>query len=69
MDVEQLAPALLAIGNLLKVANSKINDRAKLNVLVRSDFEPFRIAQERRGIGPYSPRASLLKPSMRSDPM
>lgn len=40
MDVEQLAPALMAIGELCREANNVINaDRSKIHVLVKSDFE------------------------------
>nr|MBA3726034.1 hypothetical protein [Armatimonadota bacterium] len=40
MDVEALAPALLAFGNLIREANVEINgDRATVRVLVDSDFE------------------------------
>lgn len=40
MDVEQLAPALMAVGELCREANKIINaDRAKVHVLVKSDFE------------------------------
>lgn len=40
MDIDELAPALLAVGNLCKRANSLFNDdRATVNVLVQSDFE------------------------------
>jgi hypothetical protein len=40
MDVEALAPALLAFGKLIREANEQINgDRAKVKVLVASDFE------------------------------
>ena len=40
MDVEQLAPSLLAIGNLCKRANAIVNgDGATVRVLVESDFE------------------------------
>jgi hypothetical protein len=40
MDVEALAPALLAFGQLIREANAQINgDRAKVKVLVTSDFE------------------------------
>lgn len=40
MDVEALGPALLAFGKLIREANNQINgDRAKVKVLVTSDFE------------------------------
>lgn len=40
MDVEALAPALLAFGKLIRESNAQINgDRAKVKVLVSSDFE------------------------------
>jgi hypothetical protein len=40
MDVEALAPALLAFGKLIREANAEINeDRATVKVLVTSDFE------------------------------
>ncbi len=40
MDVEQLAPSLLAIGNLCKRVNAIANgDKATVRVLVESDFE------------------------------
>lgn len=40
MDVEALAPALLAFGKLIREANAQINgDRAKVKVVVTSDFE------------------------------
>ena len=40
MDVEQLAPSLLAIGNLCKRANTILNgDKAIVRVLVESDFK------------------------------
>ena len=40
MDVDKLAPALLAIGGLCKEANRLINgDRATVKVLVQSDFK------------------------------
>lgn len=40
MDVEALAPALLAFGKLIREANAQINgQRAKVKVLVNSDFE------------------------------
>src|SRR3990167_1486827 len=40
MDVQQLAPALLALGDLIREANTQLNgDRSKVRVLVQSDFE------------------------------
>lgn len=40
MDVETLAPALLAFGKLIRAANSELNrDRATMKVLVDSQFE------------------------------
>ena len=40
MDVEQLAPALLAVGQLFAEANHVLNEgRTKANIRVRSDFE------------------------------
>jgi hypothetical protein len=40
MDVQQLAPALLALGNLIRDANALLNeDRSRVKVLVQSDFE------------------------------
>lgn len=40
MDVQQLAPALLAFGKLIREANTEINGkRAQVKVLVVSDFE------------------------------
>lgn len=40
MDVHQLAPALLAFGDLVKAANRELNgDKVKVNLLVSSDFE------------------------------
>jgi hypothetical protein len=40
MDVETLAPALLAVGRLIRLANLEFNgDRAYVNVNVLSDFE------------------------------
>ncbi len=40
MDVEALAPALLAFGRLIRESNAQINgERAKVKVLVTSDFE------------------------------
>lgn len=40
MDVEALAPALLAFGRLIRETNTQINgDRAKVKVVVTSDFE------------------------------
>jgi hypothetical protein len=53
MDVEQLAPSLLAIGKLCKRANAVVNgDAATAKVFVRSDFEHqcflvhFQVVQE-----------------------
>ncbi|WP_291849856.1 hypothetical protein [Bradyrhizobium sp.] len=40
MDVEALAPALLAFGKLIRAANAELNkDRARMKVLVDSEFE------------------------------
>jgi hypothetical protein len=40
MDVEALAPALLAFGRLIRAANAELNkDRAAVRVLVDSEFE------------------------------
>src|SRR5665213_3092112 len=40
MDVQELAPALLSLGNLIRDANSLVNgDKAKVRVFVQSDFE------------------------------
>jgi hypothetical protein len=40
MDVQQLAPALLSLGNLIRDANAYLNaDRSRVRVLVQSDFE------------------------------
>lgn len=40
MDVEALAPALLAFGKLIRAANAELNrDRATVTVLVDSEFE------------------------------
>lgn len=40
MDVEALAPALLAFGKLIRAANAELNqDRATMKVLVDSEFE------------------------------
>lgn len=40
MDVQELAPALMALGNLIRDANTQINgDRSKVKVFVQSDFE------------------------------
>jgi hypothetical protein len=40
MDVQILAPALLAFGDIIRTANAEINgDRSKVRLLVTSDFE------------------------------
>ena len=40
MDVEALAPALLAFGKLIRAANANLNrDRTTMKVLVDSEFE------------------------------
>jgi hypothetical protein len=40
MDVETLAPALLAFGKLIRAANAELNrERATMKVLVDSEFE------------------------------
>src|SRR5688572_16891890 len=40
MDVEELGPALVAFGHLVRAANRELNqDRAVVKVLVASDFE------------------------------
>ncbi len=40
IDVNHLAPALLALGDLCTLANKRFNgDRASVKVLVRADFE------------------------------
>ena len=40
MDVRDLAPAMLALGDLIREANHEINEgRSKVNLLVNSDFE------------------------------
>ena len=40
MDVQDLAPALLAIAEIAKIANQKFNgDRASIKVMVNADIE------------------------------
>jgi hypothetical protein len=40
MDVADLAPALLALGDLIKRANATLNgDAAQVKLIVQSDFE------------------------------
>src|SRR5439155_23408493 len=39
MDVADLAPALLALGDLIKRAATVNGDAAKVNLIVQSDFE------------------------------
>ena len=40
MDVQDLAPALLSLGNLIRDTNAIVNaDKSKVKVLVQSDFE------------------------------
>jgi hypothetical protein len=49
MDVQDLAPALLALGNLIRDTNAVVNaDKSKVKVLVQSDFEHkcFNVALE-----------------------